>query len=254
MGKISNELLVAPEIWAKDKWWDELFLFLWGSFGLQIIATLVNLVLVNTSWSDDKINISVNFISYAIIFYGYVLFLFFVRKDIGKIILAGFKKDHWKKILYGWFAFIVVNFISTIYMFFVEKYAPGYGSSNNNQQSLNSIASFVFPFILMTVVMGPICEELCYRVGLCSLIARGNKLIALIITTLVFGFLHFDWSSILLAINGQTGSLINELWNIPSYLFAGLGLGYAYMRYGCFSASISGHMANNLIAAIQIYV
>lgn len=68
-------------------------------------------------------------------------------------------------------------------------------SDNVNQQIVvevikaTPVASFIFiPFL------GPIVEELTYRVGLYSLLRRWNKIAALVISALIFGFIHFDYS------------------------------------------------------------
>lgn len=254
MEKLSNKIFVAPEIWLHDRWWDELILFLWGSLGLSLTATVTAIFLSGMGWGGNQLNMGVNFLSYAIIFFGCLYYLFLLKPELGKVILDGFKKDHWNKILFGFVIFSITNLVSSIYIFFVQRFGPGYMADNINQQSLDSVSVYVLPFVLMTVLFAPVCEELCYRVGLCSLLARGNKIAALVITALVFGFLHFNWNSIGDAMEGSPSSLINELWNLPTYLLAGIGLGAAYLRYGCFTASWSGHMTNNLLATIQMYV
>ena len=86
--------------------------------------------------------------------------------------------------LFGLFyASAIINtgmFINVIQSFF-------YQATNGNQVTAESIITN-YPIIAIFVVclLGPICEELTYRVGLYSFLRRINKILAIIVTTLVF--------------------------------------------------------------------
>ena len=100
----------------------------------------------------------------------------------------------------------------------------------------------VFALIIFGLI-GPICEELTYRVGLYSLTKRWNRTAAYIITPIVFGLIHFNWES--LTIGGNT--LVNELCNLPDYIVAGVLFSYYYEKGG-FACSATAHVVNNLVA------
>ena len=91
---------------------------------------------------------------------------------------------------------------------------------------------------MITGIIGPICEEFAYRVGLFNLGMRINRLTAYLFATVVFGLIHMhDFAS------------VNEWLNFPSYLIAGGILAFTYDRFGL-SASITAHVVNNLYAVI----
>ena len=95
------------------------------------------------------------------------------------------------------------------------------------------ICFFILGFI------GPICEELTYRFGLFGLLKKKNRILAYIVSALVFGIIHFDF----------TGDLIVELLNLPTYIICGALFGLAYDLCG-FEASLTAHITNNLYAVI----
>ena len=107
----------------------------------------------------------------------------------------------------------------------------------------------VLLFALIFGVIGPICEEFTYRIGLFSLTKRLSRVAAYIITPLVFGFIHFGWGSI--ATGGD--ALIIELLNIPDYILAGVIFAFLYDRFGI-GASTTAHVMNNLLSFIQILI
>lgn len=110
---------------------------------------------------------------------------------------------------------------------------------NNNESSLRQIAATA-PFLtfIVTAFIGPICEELTYRAGLFSLLKRVNIVLAYVVTSLIFGLIHFDFTS---------PNIVIELINLPIYAFSGFALCLTYNKLGL-TGSISAHMFNNIIA------
>lgn len=246
-----------PHIQTVDKWWDEVFLFLWGSIGMQIVSLIVSLSLQKVLWSDSQKNMALNFLTYSIVLVVYIVYLFIIRRPLGLKILESFnfkKKNNFKHAIIGWLMIIGANLISSLYLFVINMSVYG-GKMNtsSNQSALTSISGFVIPFVITVVFYGPICEELAYRVGLCSLLERWNGIAAVLLTGFIFGSIHFDYSSILTAVKGDATQLISELYNIPTYIIAGWGLSLAYTKYGTYSSSFMGHFMNNLVAVIEIY-
>jgi membrane protease YdiL (CAAX protease family) len=103
--------------------------------------------------------------------------------------------------------------------------------------------SFPALSILFFGLIGPIVEEITYRVGLFGLAKRVNRVFAYIIVPIVFGFIHFDFESI------GTDRFLNEIFNMPTYILGGLALAFLYDRFG-FAASTTTHILNNLWATI----
>ena len=114
---------------------------------------------------------------------------------------------------------------------------------NGNQAAIEDMVS-IYPIIaaFIIIVLGPICEELTYRVGLYSLLRRYSFVLAIVVTSIVFGFIHFDFTAV---------DLIEELWALPVYIVTGAILSLAYELRGP-ACSITAHMVFNLIAFLEI--
>ena len=67
-------------------------------------------------------------------------------------------------------------------------------SNNVNQDAAESF-TVNYPILAFFIVgiIGPVCEELTYRVGLYSFLRRINKYLALAVTCIVFAFIHFNF-------------------------------------------------------------
>ena len=119
-------------------------------------------------------------------------------------------------------------------------------SDNANQTVAISIAQN-YPLLAFIVLcfLGPVCEEFTYRVGLYSFLRRINKYLAFAVTIIVFGFIHFDFTSF------GSDTLIEELWALPSYLLSGFLLTLAYEHRGP-ACSMTAHIAYNTFAYIMI--
>ena len=113
---------------------------------------------------------------------------------------------------------------------------------NANEASIDSTTS-LYPFLSIVIfgIVGPICEEFTYRVGLFTFIKKYNRVAAYLITALVFGLLHFTFN---------IDTIVTELINLPSYIVSGLLLCYFY-DYKGFGASTIAHITNNLFALLM---
>ena len=76
---------------------------------------------------------------------------------------------------------------------------------------------------------------------------RINKYLAYAVTILVFAFIHFDFECF------GKGTLVNELLNMPFYLFAGFTFTFLYEKFG-FGASVMAHVSNNLYSIIMTVI
>ena len=115
------------------------------------------------------------------------------------------------------------------------------GDSNANQIDAESlVVVYPIPAFILFCFLGPICEELTYRVGLYSLLRRFNKYLALVLTTIVFALIHYRFNN---------EDVVSELWSIPSYLVAGFILTYAYEKGGL-PSSLTAHVIYNLVSFV----
>ncbi len=221
---------------SQDLRYKNIILFLVGFVALQVFATIFQFIyMFNNTYLLYTSGIGfVNFAAYFLLFGSLILIL---NEDLLKLITR-FKKG--RTYLYGFsygFILIVVSILINI----ITSSLSGSSSSNNNQNNINSITS-TLPILSILVfgIIGPFCEELTYRVGLFSFLNKKSRVLAYILTPIIFGFIHFDFTS---------NDIINELINIPSYIVSGLLLSYFYDKEGV-EVSFIAHATNNLVSII----
>lgn len=219
----------------------QLILFVLGFIGISIIASFFQLI---TKYTNPYF-LTTNDFSAAINFGGY-LFLFgammLVLNVDSTVLFSEFKNK--RVITYGisyGFLLIVASSLVTQFFYLFQQDV----TSNVNEQAIDSITS-IYPILSLLIfgIIGPICEEITYRVGLFSFVRKYNRILAYVVVCLVFGLIHFDFSSF-----GNTSALINELINIPSYITAGLLLSYFYEKEGI-ATSIIAHVINNAVSIL----
>lgn len=236
--------------------WKQLTLFGVGLFGLQIISLLIQVILVliyrqNHSQVELEIfldsvqvNAILNFSIYAIVFAILALILF---KDNIRV-LKTFK--NWVipvSAIIGYLAILAFNYIYAIIL-----HVAGISITDNANES--GITSIVKAYPLLSVIIfgmvGPICEEITYRLGLYSSLRRINKYLAFILTILIFAFIHFDFTAFKVS---DPIVLRNEFLNLPYYLFAAFVFSFLYEKFG-FASSLSAHITNNLVSVISTII
>lgn len=226
----------------------QILLFVIGFIGFQIVGTLLQVPFYLKALSDfgsDKkaiveyltsapVSMFVNAFSYCIIF----TVLTIVAKPGLRNLFQSFKdKKAYIAALIGMACIYGFNIAYNIFLGALGVSA----SANDNQSTLNSIVK-IYPIISLIVfgIMGPICEELTYRVGLFDCVKRKNRYLAYAVTIVVFTLIHFDFAS---------SNMVNELLNIPFYAAAAFAFTFIYDQYG-FAASVTAHITNNLISII----
>lgn len=219
-----------------------LLMFLFGWIGISIISTCLSIVLMNNNFYVTYFSIYgsalLNFACYLILFGG---FLLLISGDAFKF-LDYFK--NYRTYIYGLCYGLVLIAVSSIvsnlmYLIF------GNTSVNNNESSIDSIVAIMpISSIIIFGLVGPFCEELTYRVGLFSVLHKKSRYLAYIVTALLFGFLHFDFSSLT-----DGNALKVEFINLPNYIVSGALLCYFYEKEGI-GASFIAHATNNLLSII----
>lgn len=225
-------------------WLFRLTLFLIGFLGLDILTIILQLIfnVIFPEWfvKDSPTQIvglsTLNAVRYVFLTIGLIALLL----PRLKIIINKFKS--FKTILLGIGFGIALIGITRVYSLVISDFVEL--EINANEEAAESMI-FAYPFLSIIVlgILGPVCEEVTYRYGLFGLFNKKAKILAYIITPLVFALIHFDF----------TGNLLIELVNMPSYIIAGILLCYVYDKYG-FGASVIAHIANNLFAIITILI
>ena len=212
----------------------KIFLFVTGFAGIYLIALLASAFLLFSNLDKTQQASVSTFITYGVLF----AILFGILNFDLKHIFNEFKK--WKSWLigigFGAALILVPIFYTTIISEFYEYHI------NENETSLRQIIA-IYPVlsVLFFGVIGPICEELTYRVGLFGSLSK-YKWLAYLVAIFVFALAHFSFTA---------EGIIDELINLPIYLFSGFMFAFAYDKFGL-SASLAAHMTNNLYSVIVI--
>lgn len=254
--------------------WKKIVFFAVGFLGLHLIALIVSAILMTTKLFDrSTMNFTilgstlVNFITYVIICGILVLICFLGKDGAAKKIYTPFKK----KETYTWGA-IGFGLVLAINIFFslIYNFLPDF-EQNANQMGINEMLN-AYPFLvfIMTAIMAPIVEEITYRAGLCDLIGKKNRWLGIILSAVLFGLIHFDFSPILSLIAPSKGyyesagqfveytaeqlakikevnlhALFIELENLPVYILSGIALAFVYCKTGNLSTSMFAHCLVN---------
>ena len=310
-----NELYLNREINDKIAFMHpatQIGLFLGGfSFaGMLIIQILVALLIRDAITDKTALDATMISCTYILMLGGLFFLIFFTRR---KHFFSKYKRkiDY----IYGLAYAITLIFVGALVGNVISLF---YQVTDNANQSTAVIFSKNYPLLAFFVIgfLGPICEELTYRVGLYSFLRRINggiiltvlvffisivgiiislsfindllskiivcavfsvlivlsifvlinesiysilgketlikyrisklnissSVVAIIITTIVFALIHFDF---------EATDMVNELWNIPSYIVAGAILTLAYEHRGP-ACSMTAHVCYNIFAFLTI--
>lgn len=211
--------------------WKRATLLALGLIGLNILAFILTYAFRVIPRSDRSA--AVNLVAYSLLI---ILMITVVALDIPKH-LKEFKG--WKPYVFGLVFGVGIIVFDILYTNFVNLFYPI--NTSSNESGVRSIID-LFPFasIIILGIVGPLCEELAYRVGLFGLLKKVNRVLAYAVTGLVFGLLHFDFTS---------PDLITELIFLPTYIAPGIILSVAYDLFGL-PCSWFAHSLNNLFAVI----
>ena len=213
-------------------------LFLVGfSFVGMLISELIGAFFLSGLADKGLKNASVLLFTYLLML-GALLVICFTSRQ--KIFIEKFKRpiDYSLGLAYAGGIFMIGLLIGMITSIF-------YKDTNANQAvAENLITNYPIFAVLIICIIGPICEELTYRVGLYSFLRRINKVLAFIVSVIVFALIHFDFTA---------ESIIGELWSLPSYIVCGALLTIAYDHRGP-ACSIVAHMAYNTSALLMVII
>ena len=221
----------APFCNAKLDIWKEALLFALGNvFVLSLIMTVVGTIFVSMN-EIDKAGAKA-LVSYSVLF---AILAAVVGLDIKKL-LPKFKS--WVPYVVGLAVGATILLFDQNYMRLVNLFYHT-GTGGNETAIRQIIARYPFPSILIFGIVGPICEELTYRVGMFNLVKRWNRVAAYIVTGIIFGLIHMDFG----------GNIATEFIILPTYIAPGLLLSLAYDLYDL-PCSLTAHLTNNLFVII----
>ena len=242
----SNELYLDGQINDKIMYFSvesQIGLFLVGfAFGGMLLVELLFSYIISLFDIDLALKKTILLATtYVTMLLGLMAIAFFTRR---KEFLSKYKRG--LDYIYGVFYAMTIVFASMMLSSLINIF---YTPVDNNNQSAALEVVQNYPIIAFFIIslLGPICEEMTYRVGLFSFFRRINKYVAFIITIIVFALIHFDFDAI------GTSNIVNELWALPSYIVSGFILTLAYEHRGPV-CSMTAHILYNTFAFIMMLI
>ncbi len=223
----------------KPTLYSELFSFLIGFIGFQLISLFFSFLITLFTKQDNAFTLMlINVLSYLSVIIILLIVLFPFRRYFFLI----FKK--YQNILIGLLAGIVFIVLDFLLSYLLALLFPSSSTGENQSVAEQIILSYPVISILLFGILGPVVEELTYRFGCFNLLNRVHKILAYIVSILIFAVLHINFFS---------NDLLSELVALPSYIFAGFAFAFIYDKWGL-GASFVAHSLNNLYAVILILV
>lgn len=236
----------------KDSFIKRISIFLIGFLGLTFLVYIFSYLgifrLIFKIFSVDIFNKKVEFnmninviLNYSIYFTIFFMIILVINKTDMKEFLLGFKiKDNIKEGIA--FGVILITF-SIVYQNILRLIIPI--TDNQNQTGVNNII-LNNPFLatVTVAIIGPIVEEFTYRYGLFGSLRKINRNLSYIVTIIVFSLIHFNYSA-------DSSTLLNEILNLPPYMFAAFILCYAYDSRNLTCSTVA-HIFNNGYSVIML--
>jgi len=229
----------------------QLIIFLIGCLGFQVIGLITSLPFslygsthfattkeIEAFVNQAKIQAFINCITYCLTYIALIL-------SSGKYLPEIIQKFKIKDAYVGAFVGVAAIYVFNILYGVILSLFNANVTDNQNEAALESIiASYPVMSLFIFGLLGPICEELTYRLGLFSLCKRKNRILAYTLTIIVFTLIHANFTA---------NSWLNELLNIPYYAVAAGIFCFLYDRYG-FASSTTAHVLNNLISIVTTII
>ena len=212
-------------------------MFLAGfAYGGMIIAEIIATLFFQGITDAVFKTVLILLVTYLLMFVGLMAIAFTTRR---KTFISKFKRPF--DYLYGLGYAGLIILVSVVLSVIISKF---YNGGDNSNQATAVAISKNYPILAFFILglLGPICEEMAYRVGLYSFLRRFNVFLAIGVTVIAFTLIHFDFFA---------EDMISELWSLPSYILCGLILTIAYEHRGP-ACSMAAHILYNIFAFFTI--
>ena len=152
------------------------------------------------------------------------------------------KKDL-KVIIYTLLAMFAFSYIYNIILVMLNL---NVSDGNTNQQLVNEmiLGIPILAFVIM-IIVAPLNEEITYRYFIFGGLRKINRKLAIVVSGFVFMLAHA-----MAGLLSKDANILNELIQLPPYLFSGMALAYANDKTSNLGVSLSIHVLNNLISFI----
>ena len=165
----------------------QIFLFITGWLGMTAISLLFQYISQTVSEPLFTNTRGIGLLNFIIYFILYGILSLICCTDIINL-LPTFKKGKEFLTDLGYGGMLVcVSLIVNIFFNLIGKMFHLNVEENANETGIDSIVS-IFPILSLIIfgIIGPICEEFTYRLGLFSLLKRANRILPYILTALIF--------------------------------------------------------------------
>lgn len=214
-----------------------LFLIGFSYTGLLIISLFWSSIAPVLFSTDSEINIAIEFGTYATLLIAFICVCIRYRKYFVNELKQPYK--YICGIICGIGIIIAEIIVSTLMAILFPS------DINSNQEIINTLMNdYPTLMVIITVFMGPICEELTYRVGLYGLLREKNETLGFILSGFIFAFVHLSFIGT---------DIVAELSAFPVYLTISYLFNLTYKKFG-FSGSLLAHMLINTISILGIVI
>ncbi len=227
----------------------ELIVLALGTIGLTLISLIVQIAMLSKApdlikadsslleaWFYEPEQLAIlQYVSYGAALVVMALIVFEQWEGI-------FRKINWRTLIVGLIGFLSV-FVAQLACSYILEAAETGATDNANQTYVVELIEYSPGLaVLFLAIIGPVVEELTYRVGLFGVLKRIHPAVAYVAVSIIFGFIHFDLTNM-----GD----VNEWLNLPVYVISGLLLAITYDKGG-FGASALAHILYNLTSVLLI--
>ena len=263
--------------------WEKICFFLTGFIGLRVVSLILSAIfrplVSNSVMSSALANALLMLLCYGLTAGGFILFLFFDKRKTYVKVFSGFRDP--KTYLFGFAAFAGVLAVNYFFSIIYNLTIPDIYHANANQEGITEqVNNYPFIMFFSVVLFAPFVEELTYRIGIVDTIGSKNKYrwLGIVISSVVFGMIHFDWNSLInyiqlfllpagteVTIAGKVVSIadalsyykqivIVEFLNIPVYILPGFIFAFTYAKTGRISTTMFAHMSINFLSFVQMVI
>lgn len=231
--------LVGPGVNSMP-FWKQLIYFAIGFVGIGILEIIFSFIGVACGMDEQTALAFVTFATYFVLIAGIVYFTI-----LNKEYLLLYFKDVLPYAI-GIIGAIAVIGLQESYSMLLDLLHVEYVTNDNEVIVENLIVQYPALSIILIGIAGPIVEEFTYRLGLFSFLTRVNRVLAYVVTILLFSVMHLSIDGLL---QGDMNAFLNELINFPSYIIGAAVLTTIYDLFGISASSIA-HIGNNLFVII----
>ena len=209
------------------------FLIWLGLIVFYFFAELLTPAILNVTNIKNSYIMNISLLLADIIIAGILIFIY--KKD--------FKKDYQnlnKSFKNLFFTTIKVWLLGLVFMIVINNIINLFTTNISSNESINRVvlSELTIYSIPTMVIIGPICEEILFRLSFKKIFK--NDILYIILSGIVFGYLH---------VFGETGL---ELLYIISYGALGSAFAYLYVKTKNILCPIMAHIMHNLLCIIII--